>query len=204
RARQPEEETAAAADPEGSVPVARRAPDPLGAEDDWAAGFGNRRMGRRPALLEGRDRAAAAEPAPAAPRRLPPGEPALAGRVEQPPVEREVADAEPVEERLRARLPLAAGERLEPERKRRRILRRDGRVAARPLPLRLHVVVEVEAAVVDARVENRKLEQPAWRLRPERRVRRVVLVCPHRAIRRDPEPQVGEDRHNRDQVTQCY
>jgi len=69
-------------------------------------------------------------------------------------VEGEVADAEAAQEGLGSRPPLAAVERLEPERQVGGALRRERRVAARPLPARLHVVVEVEAAVVEARVQH--------------------------------------------------
>src|SRR5207237_2363901 len=122
--------------PEGGVAVAGRAAVPLGAEENVATRLGDRRRRGRPPSGESRDRALARQLAPAVRGERAPGEPTLARR-EQTAVEGDVAHVQTAQQPVRSRQPFAAAERLEPQGERRGILRRERRVAARPLPLRL-------------------------------------------------------------------
>ena len=79
----------------------------------------------------------------------------------EPAVQRDRADAEALQLAGHVAAPVAAVEPLEPVRDRLRGLRRSRRVAARPLAQRRGVVPEIDAAVMDAGIEDGKLEQAA-------------------------------------------
>src|ERR1041385_9216431 len=103
-ARQFDLEVPGAADPERPVPVARRAADPLRAEDDPRARLLRDRRRRAVSVgREGRYPAAPVELGPAVRVQALPGEEPLA-RWEEPGVERDVADAEAAQQ-----LPVAGG-----------------------------------------------------------------------------------------------
>ena len=74
-------------------------------------------------------------------------------------MQRDRADAEALQLAGHVAAPVAAVEPLEPVGDRLRGLRRGRRVAARPLAQRRGVVPEIDAAVMDAGIEDGKLEQ---------------------------------------------
>src|SRR5207247_1936839 len=107
----------------------------LGLSESESAAPGHPLGGRR-APAEGDDPTAGRELAPAVLLERAPREPRLTWR-KQAGVESQPANSEPPQELPGSRPPFAAVQRLEPEREVRGALRRDRRVPARTLPLRL-------------------------------------------------------------------
>ena len=196
------------ADPEGRVRRAHLPPglvgwEPALAEDRVASpGRRERRLGRRAAADERRDRAVGRNRLPAVPDERLPRHPGCVGdhRVAgvEPLVERDRRDLQDPQPVGDAGRPVAAGKRLQVARDDIGAFRRRGRVAERALTPNLLVVVLVDAAVVDVGEEDRQLEQPARRGLLDRRVRLVVSIGNGRAEHADVE--VGEQDHRDDRA----